>query len=323
MESKLRFILPRKKALNRSLSLLYKVFRLVLLVGISYYVLFPILSMIIKAITLPDDMYAESHVWVPDNPTLTNFSAVLKFFKYKEHMLITLQIALGSTALQLISCSLAGYGLARHNFKGNGFVFLLVVFTIVMPLEAIMLPMNLEYRNFDFFGIGSLIGLFTGEPLTSNLLQTQWVYYIPAACGVGLNSGLYIFIFRQFFKGLPSSLEDAARVDGCNSFQTFVRVMIPNTLPVFVTVALLSVVAYWNDTVIAGLLYNLSDRAPLMLYLRYAINYDTALAMQMNGVEYFSTYYTALLMVVAPMMIFYIVLQKFFTQCMDRSGIKG
>ncbi len=323
MSQKLSFSLPKKKTLNRLPALLFKVFRLVLLVGISYYVLFPVLSMLIKSITLPDDMYNESHVWVPDNPTLTNFGSVLKFFKYKEHAWITLQIAVGGTALQLISCSLAGYGLARHNFKGNGLVFLMVVFTIIFPLEALMLPMNLEYRNFDFFGIGSLIGLFTGTPLTVNLLQTRWVYYVPAICGVGLNSGLYIFIFRQFFKGLPSSLEDAARVDGCNSFQTFLRVMVPNTTPVFVTVTLLSMVFYWNDTTIANLLHGLTDRSPLMLYLRQVINYDTALNMRMNGVQYFSTYYTALLMVVAPMMIFYIILQKFFNESMDRSGIKG
>ncbi len=301
----------------------YKAFRLLLLVGISYVVLYPILSMLLQSITIPNDVFSSSHVWIPQNPTFTNYTNVMKYFRYGEHAMITLRIVAICTAFQLAICSLTGYGLARYKFKGSGVVFMIVILSIIVPAQIAQIPMYLDYQKFDFFGIGSLIGLFTGEAVTVNLLNTNWVYYLPSAFGMGLSSGLFIFIFRQFFKGLPHDLEEAARVDGCGALQTFVRVMIPNTVPVFVTVALLSTIFYWNDTTIGRMFMSSSEKYPLMLYVETGRATEAA---WMRGDSYqkfqFETY-VVLLITVAPLVLVYIFCQRFFTECIDRSGIKG
>ncbi len=315
----------RIKKIGLELSgLLYKVFRLVILLGLSYLMLHPVLTMISLSITTADDLFGSS-VWIPSRPTFTNFSNLLVYFDYAKHAFVSLRAAFFGTIIQLTVCSLVGYGLARYRFKGNGLVFAMVLTTIIVPVQTAQIPLYLEYRAFDFFGIGKLIGMITGTPLTVNLVSTNWVYYLPAMFGVGLRSGLYIFLFRQFFKGLPKDLEEAGQVDGCNPIKIFIRIVLPNTKPVFVTVALLSFVYYWNDMVIGGMLLNTTDAMPIMVYLnsfdtvRRQVEDATGELLNENIVECFA----AVLMTVSPLTIVYIICQKFFVECMDRSGIKG
>ncbi|MBO5197879.1 MAG: carbohydrate ABC transporter permease [Lachnospiraceae bacterium] len=312
-----------KKAASVSSAVFYKIFRLFVLIGISYVVLYPILTMILQSITLPTDLFSSSRVWIPDNPTFTNFTHCLKYFKYGEHVWITVQIAAISTLCQVAVSSLVGYGLARYRFKGNTLVFMMVILTIIVPVQTAQIPMYVDYQKFDFFGIGKVIGWFTGTPLTVNLLNTKWVYYIPAMLGVGINSGLYIFLFRQFFKGMPKDLEDAGRVDGCNALQVYLRIMVPNTKPVFVTVALLSAIFYWNDSVISGMFLNITENMPIMLYTEFIMDPSYTGYTGVTPEQFKAETYVALLLAVAPLMILYIICQKFFTECMDRSGIKG
>lgn len=308
----------------------YRIFRLVILLGISYLVLYPIMTMVLQSITLPEDLYNQSRIWIPDHATFTNFVKMRTYFQYKEHLWITVRICVVSTFFQLLTCSLAGYGLARYRFKGNSLVFVMVILTIIVPIQTAQIPMYVNYQDFDFLGIGKLAGLVTGRELTVNLLETNWVYYVPAMFGSGLKSGLYIFLFRQFFKGMPMDLEDAGRVDGCNALQVYTRIMVPNTKPVFVTVALLSVVYYWNDSMISKMFINNVDNMPLMLYTETILTPSVLGAVQggkimagMDGARYRVEMYAGLLLVVAPLMVLYIICQKFFTECMDRSGIKG
>ncbi len=313
-----------KKAIWRVLLSLYRCLRLFMLIGISYVVLYPILSMVLQSITMPDDALSGTHVWMPDNPTFRNYRVVMSYFKYSEHLTITLEIVLVCTFFQLLICSLVGYGLARFKFKGNGIVFALVLATIILPIQTAQIPMYLDFLKFDFFGIGSLVGLVSGKPITVNLLNTKWVYFLPSMFGVGLNSGLYIFLFRQFFKGIPKDLEDAGRVDGCNPLQTFLRVVAPNTLPVFVTVALLSTIFYWNDTLIGRMFLNSAENRTLMLYVETSRDANDAwMIRNASRAEYAAEGYVIMLITVVPLVLVYIGCQKFFTECMDRSGIKG
>ncbi len=302
-----------------------KLFGFFLLLGIAYVALYPILTMFLNTFSKASDIFSAKHTWIPDNPTFDNYIELFKWFKYWDHAWITIQIVVISTLLQLVICSMTGYGLARYKFKGNVIVFMMMLITIVVPMKTAQIPMYLDYRFFNFFGIGDLVGKITGTPLETNLLNTHWVYYLPAALGVGLNAGLFTFMFRQFFKSMPKDLEDAGRVDGCNALQVFLRIIVPNTIPVFVTVALLSCVFYWNDTDVAGMFLNLPERSPLMLYAKQASN-DFGLfwqTLKLSAEQYRTNCYVIMLTSVAPLVLVYIVGQKFFTECMDRSGIKG
>ncbi|MBO5197127.1 MAG: carbohydrate ABC transporter permease [Lachnospiraceae bacterium] len=314
-------VLRAKKMGSKASATLYKVFRLLLLIGLSYIVIYPILSLFLGSITLPEDLMDESRAWLPKNPTFTNYVNSFSYFKFFKHAGITLQIAGISTLIQLIVCSLIGYGLARYSFVGNSFLFGCVVFTIIMPIQTALLPMYLDYMQFDFFGIGQLIGVFTGTPYTVNLTGTKWVYYLPAIFGVGFNSGLFIFLFRQFFKGMPKDLEDAGKVDGCNPFMIYLRIMVPNTKPVFVTVALLSYIYYWNDTTLSNIMMMGTNDKPRMLYVKSLM--ASAVIRHRDAIRVMAENQAIALMCVAPLLLLFIIGQRFFIESMDRTGIKG
>lgn len=312
-----------KKVIAPASAILYKAFRYLLLIGVSYVVLFPIIKMITGAFTLPLEHYMEDSGFLPDDPTFINFQDAYKYFPYFKYMWKTVQVAGICTILQLISCSVVGYGLGRYKFKGNMLVFVCVLFTIILPIQVTVIPAFYNYRWFNLFGIGDVIGWFTGTPVTINLLKKNMALFVPCILGVGLNSGIYIFLFKQYFEGMPRDLEEAARIDGCSPFMTFLRVMIPNIKPVIVTVALLSVIYYWNDTLLTGVYITKDDGWSLMLALEQLQDDHYLVQDQVDHAQLNVQRYAILIMIVTPLMLIFTVCQKFFVECMDRSGSKG
>lgn len=317
-----------KKIVEHSASFLYKVFRYALLIGISYVVLFPVIKMISSAFTPAQELYTEESGFLPSRATFENFknsmfgkNAYFEFFKYTKN---TATLALVSTLLQLFSCSLVGYGLGRYKFKGNGVVYACVLFTIILPVQTSIIPLFYEYRWFDFFGIGKIIGLFTGETFTVSIFKNYLAFYVPALFGVGLNSGIYIFLFRQFFASMPRDLEEAARIDGCNPVTIYLRIMVPNIKPVVVTVALLSVIYYWNDSLLSGVFVLPNDNAETLMVALKELTGTRGLGYnQLDTMRMQAERYAIILLSITPLMIFFLIGQKFFVECMDRSGSKG
>ena len=313
-----------KKILEPGASFLYKLFRYALLIGISYVVMFPIIKMISSAFTPPQELYTEDSGFLPSRATFMNFENFQNYFPYLKYAATTAEIALISTFLQLISCSLVGYGLGRYKFKGNALVYACVLFTIILPVQTSIIPLFYEYRWFDIFGIGKLIGLFTGETFTINLLKNHMSFYVPSLLAVGFNSGIYIFLFRQFFASMPRDLEEAAKIDGCNPVTIYFRIMIPNITPVVVTVALLSVIYYWNDSLLTGIFALKDEGQTLMVALEELVRQGSGVGKgELDAMRAQAERYAVILASVTPLMIFFLIGQKFFVECMDRSGSKG
>ncbi len=313
--------LIKKNVLPPVFSFVYKVFRYILLLGISYVALFPIIKMVSAALTLPEDYYVGTSSILPSAPTFENFVNSQRYFDYFKHAKVTVAITFTSTILSVFVCSLIGYGLGRYKFKGSNLVYAAVLFTIIMPIQTAQIPLMYYYHWFDFFGIGKLIGLFTGETVTVNLLENLGSFLVPAMFGVGLKAGIFIFLFRQFFAGMSRDLEEAAKLDGCGPFGIYWRVMLPNIIPVLVTVLLLSIIYYWNDSLVSGMV-NLKMGTPLMVELENLLDYNFAsgyLDLMRRTVEF----YSVALSTVLPLVVIFIFCQKFFVECMDRSGSKG
>jgi len=309
---------------ERIANVLYTIFKYGLLICLCYVVLQPIMLAFLRSLATREEVAANSFVWIPNIFTFQNYKRMFDTFpRYKDYVQLTATVALGSTALTLITCSLTGYGLARYKFKGSNIVFALAIFTFIVPVQTAYLPLYLSYNQFDFFFIGRLIGLFTGEPFTKNLLFTYSVYYLPAILGVGINSGLIIFLFTQYFKGFPSELEEAARVDGCGRFRIFIRIFIPNALPVYVTAALLSLVWYWNDENVSKILYNAPDRTTIMNFLQRNDISKIAGATSFEEIDKALVMASATFLAVIPLMLLFFVCQKFLIECIDRTSIKG
>ena len=146
-------------------------------------------------------------------------------------------------------------------------------------------------------------------------------FILPAALGVGLNAGIFIFLFQSFFAGMPKDLEEAAKIDGCSPFKIYWKVMIPNITPVLVTVALLSIIYYWNDSLVVDMAK--LDMGPTLMPQVESLtelNIGAGFMDQMQlRVEYYAIMFTSVL----PLIIVFMFGQRFFVECMDRSGSKG
>ena len=195
-------------------------------------------------------------------------------------------------------------------------LFALVVLTIIVPPQTILPTMTLNFQFFDLGGIFTLLGI---PPI--NFMNTIWTFVLPSAFATGLRAGVFIFIFRQFFIGLPKDLEEAARIDGCGAIRTYVQIIVPLAIPAFITVMLFSFIWHWND-LYSSTMYFTSDVKPLMALLQ-----DLDIIMQRGaGVSQYAarTYKAAaLLLTVLPPLVLYLFTQKHFTESIERTGIVG
>ncbi len=295
--------------------------RAILLLALSYIVLYPLLYMISSAFTPMSQATDPSVVWVPRSLTFENFAFAFAALDYMDSLWVTLSIEIVSGLIEVFTCSVIAYGFARFKFPCQSLLFAMVVLTIIVPPQAIIVPLYLNFSNVDPLGIISGINSIFGTNMRVNLLNTGWTFYIPSLFGVGLRSGLFIFIYRQFFLGLPNELEEAARIDGASAVRTFLNVVLPSSGAAIVCVFIFSMIWHWNDYYLSAMY--LSDRFPLSFNLSMiSDNVFTA----GNGVVFTATKNVVMagcLLFILPPLVFYMILQRKFIQSIDRVGIVG
>ena len=235
------------KTRQKPVQVLWAFARYALLISLSFVLLYPLTYMLSMALRTPSSMFDPSVVWLPRAPTFKSIMEVWNLMNYGEAIWNTIYICITSSLLQMVSCALTGYGFARFNFKYKNLLFGGVLLTILVPPQTIIIPLFVDMRYFDFMFIGQLGRLFSDGAWTVNLYDSPLVMFIPALFANGIRGGLFIYIFRQFFRGLPRDLEDAAAVDGCGILRMFVKIVIPCSGAAFLTVSLFSFVFYWND----------------------------------------------------------------------------
>ena len=297
----------------------FSVFKWALTIGLLYLFLFPILYMLLTAFQAPESASDPTVVWIPRQLSLDGFKGAFDLLNFWRSRVETLIITIFSTIAMLISCSMAGYGLARYNFPGKSLSLGLAILIILIPPQLLHPSTYVMYRFFDFSGLLSLSGV------SFNLLNTPWTFILPSIFGVGLRGGLFIYLFRQFFLGLPYELEESAKLDGCGHFRTFVIIMAPLAKPAFVTVILFSMVWHWNDYYNASTYYTM-DLKPLIVMLSRLGN-----MLRSNGIlpvdgDAFSIrmYLQAgATLCIAPPMLVYIFAQKQFVESIERTGLVG
>lgn len=315
----------KERHVHKAVGKLFTVLRVALLIGVSFILLYPLLFMFSNAFKPIEQAYDASVIWLPKSLTLDNFRDAMKAIDFWKSLNTTLAVSFLSALLQILSCMLAGYGFARFQFRGKGLLFALVILTIIVPEQLVAIPKYMQYRRFTFGGLLSLFPFFTGGRGYVNLIDTPWVFYLPALLGAGFKSGLFIFIYRQFFRGLPKELEDSAALDGCGFVGTFLRVMLPNAKPAMVTVFLFSVVWYWNEYYAPAMyMSNNWTLSTALAVIKYNLA-QTALegANYLDAFAYITRVQAAALLVIAPLLILYVFLQRFFTESIERTGIVG
>lgn len=292
-------------------------FRVIVLIGISYVIIGPVLGIVSRSFFSDADNYNSMVYLIPQNPTLERYKLASETLDYIKTVSGSLLYSLSLMVIQVIMCSMAGYGFARYEFPFKKLLFGCVVLMIVVPTHTIMLPLYMTFANFDVFGI---IKMITGSSV--NLLSTPVPMYILTFFSCGLRSGLYIYIFTQFFRGLPKEIEEAAYVDGASTMYTYFRIMLRNAIPSVITVAIFSMVWQYNDTFYAKL-FLVSDNLVISKKIA-SLESTIGNVYKIYDPNILELYLDAgIVLIMIPLIIIYVALQKYFIEGVERSGIVG
>ncbi len=324
-------LLERLKAKFLNLYTLKRVvwylFRFLLLLGISYVILFPFFTKISSSFMSMDDFVDVTVRLIPRHPTLDTYKAIIVDNGYFEALLNTFILSLSCSVIQTFICCFIGYGFAKFKFKFNDLIFLLVIFTMVVPHATLQLSLFMEFRYFDVLGIINLLGggvtdaIQVLETTSINMINTNAPLYILSFTGLGFKNGLFIFLMRQFFKGIPDELEESAYLDGSGVYRTFFNIIIPLSVTMMVTIFLFSFCWQWTDNFYTELFYTTSGDILLPDIIKVPKSLDTNYAGQALYTSAIRN--TCGILILFPLIILYLFGQRYIVEGIERSGITG
>ncbi len=283
-----------------------------LLLDLCVVFMYPFLYMLITSVKSPVDVNDSTITWVINEFYFHNYEIAFEGLKYIPSLMKSVLYCLITTVGHVFVCSFVGYGFARYDFKGKKLFFMLLILSMVIPVQTIIIPQYLLYSGLGMTnGFGPLI--------------------IPTFFGYGLRGALFIFLFRQFYLSLPVSLEEAAAVDGCTPVKTFFRIALPASTSSVVVSIVLSIVWHWNEFYEPGIYLTKSSQKllPMLLpglYSSITQTGDMSEALISGGEVDIYTAGVAMagtFLVVLPVLIFYFIIQKQFRQGIETSGITG
>lgn len=313
------------KTLKRLRKSSFSLARTIILIEIGFIVLYPVIYMISMAFRPVEQVYNPNVIWVPLSLTMENIVRVWEFMEFPIAAWNTVYLDVFSAIIQTVVCCIVAYGFARFKFAGRNLLFTMVIFTIIVPPSTTLISSYLQYRSFDFaYIISSFNWIFTGKFEGVRLVDTPMVMWLPALFGMGIRSGLFIFLYRQFFMGLPKELEEAAYIDGCGPISCFAKIIVPNAKSEIVTVFIFSVVWYYNDTFFSTtFMDSLRTISTSLEYLNENLATLSPVGAVMDRFQVVTLVQAACLLVIAPLTIFYIIMQRSFTESITNTGIVG
>ncbi|MBO5287439.1 MAG: carbohydrate ABC transporter permease [Clostridia bacterium] len=330
-------LLERLKAKFFSVNFLkkvvYVIFRFVLLLGITYVILFPYIAKIFNSFMTLSDFKDVTVMLISKNPTIDQYKYIILENDYFSSLLNTFLLSASTALIQTVVCALIAYGLAKFKFRGNNIVFAIVVVTLMVPLEPITYALQTHFWFFENSNIlGGIVApimnaLFPPEKgVWQGFINSYVPMYVMSFTGLGFRNGLFIFMLRQFFRGVPDELEESAYVDGSSTFKTFFRIIIPISIPMLVTVFIFSFAWQWTDdyyvTTLFDSLYIYNNGFP---NLRQIVEIPTYFANDAKSMPQYKSAIegTATILIALPLIIAYVFLQDKIVQGVERSGIVG
>ncbi|MBQ4153422.1 MAG: carbohydrate ABC transporter permease, partial [Oscillospiraceae bacterium] len=195
---------------------LWKIVRFCIFMGLSFLILYPFVVKLSSCFMSYEDLINPTVNLFPIDGSLTYLRQAMNKLDYWNTLLPTTILSVLVALAQVLISSITGYGMARFRFRGRNLLFVLVILTLLVPPQVLMIPLYVRFANFS-------IGF-----IEFNLLNTYWPFVLLNLTGQGLKSGLYIYLMRQYFQGLPVELEESAYIDGAGPYRTFVSIMWPN-----------------------------------------------------------------------------------------------
>lgn len=311
------------KAARKTADIVIAVVRWFILLAIGYIVIYPLFYMITSSLSSRSSLLDPTSVWIPKELTLDNFKFMWEVMDYGKAFLSTVRVELVSALIEVLTCAIVAYGFARFRFPGKRLMTAALFLTILIPAPMIIIPLMMNFSHLDLFGILSLVKTLGGPDLRLNLLGTSWTFWLPSLFANGLRAGIMIYIYIQFFKGLPGELEEAAWMDGAGPIRTFFSIAVPSSSVVILTVTVFSIIWHWNDSFLATmymdtdypLTVTMSKLVELLTYKNVYLSPDRP-----EGLAYIMA---ACLMFILPPLVFYLIVQHWFVESIDRVGITG
>lgn len=274
---------------------------LVLSLG-AFVMILPFIWMLLTSVKVDSEIFSDTIKWIPSQFDFKNYSDAYEQTNMGRLFLNTTFVTVVSVASQVILGAMAGYAFARLQFKGKNFIFFSLLATMMVPFEVLIIPIFLFVRAFPLVGGNDILG--QGG---TGLFNTYAGLMFP-----NLISVFSIFLFRQFYLRFPHEIEEAAIVDGCSRVGVFWRILLPNSKPVIATMALFAFLWSWNDFLWPLVVVKKDALKTLQLGL--------SLFNQEQGTQW-AELMAASAMAVVPVIILYLLLQRFLTKGAVTSGI--
>jgi multiple sugar transport system permease protein len=272
----------------------------VVAIGFALLFIVPFYWMLISAVKSPQEGTRVPPTLIPETWVWQNFADAVSFIPFFLFAVNSLVITLGITIGSILSNTLIAYGFSRIDWPGRDKVFYLCLATIFLPYPVILVAL------FDIFGKLPSFGIQGSDSWVNTFLPL----IVPAFFG----NPFYIFLMRQFMLGIPRELSDAARVDGASEFQTFWKVILPLTKPAITVVAIFAAVGAWNEFLLP------------LLYLHEQSKYPLAVGLAFFTGEHDVSYnllMAAATLVVLPVVVVFLLAQRFFIEGVTVGGVKG
>ncbi len=287
--------------------LIVKVLLYLLLIAIGFVYLYPLLFMFVTSMKSPQDLLNSMIQWVPSEFYVGNYTKAFRVLNYPINFLVSAFVAVVPSLLQAGVASLVGWGLARYRFPGKNLIFVLLMATFIIPAQTTVIPQMLAYKSLGLLGnVFSLV--------------------IPALFGQGYRSAIFVLIFYQSFSTFPKALEEAARLDGASEKEIFLKIAIPSAIPAFIVSIIFSIVWYWNETYLTSIFLSGGVTTLPMQLSKFVQAYENLYPPGMvnifdrlnEAVKLSGTFLNIL-----PLLIMYFVLQKWFVESVERTGLTG
>ncbi|MBN1261476.1 MAG: carbohydrate ABC transporter permease [Anaerolineae bacterium] len=254
--------------------------------------LIPTLWMVVSSLKASTEIFSHPIVWIPKDPQWRNYVRAFQELPLERFAWNSFVVVVGAVVGTVISSALVGFSFARLRWPGRDFLFSLVVATLLLPGVVLLIPRFVIFRNLDW-------------------INTYLPLIVPFWLG---GSPFYIFLMRQFIRGLPKELDDAALIDGANRFQIFARIILPLCKPVIATVTVFSLLEHYNAFLEPLIYLNSMDMWTLPIGIRglndaYAANWELVFA--------------ASTVMMIPMVLLFIFAQRYFVRGIATTGLKG
>ncbi|SFR67999.1 carbohydrate ABC transporter membrane protein 2, CUT1 family [Agromyces sp. CF514] len=261
-----------------------------LLAAGAIVMVFPFVWQTLTAFKTFQDSVQVPPVVIPDPWVFTNFAEVFDSMPFGQMFLNSVLLTAGRTIGQVVLCTMAGYAFARIPFRGRNALFVVFLSVLMVPSQLYLLP---QYEIIQTLG---------------------WINTLQALIVPGLFSAFGTFLMRQFFMSMPSELEEAARIDGANPWQTFWRIMVPLAKPGIIALTVFTVLWSWNDLLWPLVVTTDPAKMPLSVGLSQLVG--------LHGTDY-PVLMAGALLATLPMLVTFMILQKQFIQGIAFSGSKG